>query len=973
MKLLSFLQLKFTRFCYQFFNTACEIVYITPVICTLLLPREINFMKQYFLRIVLVMGAFSTFCASYAEDKTTPPDHTPRVLMRAPAGDRYVEINPLGETILPNGRKVTPKGHLFRVRPHPYGLAVSPDGRWLVAACSGGPQLSILDLADPDAPVHTTVGGENVAGILDAVFMGLGFSPDSGVVYVAGGSDWSIMGFDLVTRERVCRISCDHKCGGERYRHGYVGDLRLSSDGSLIYAVDQSNFRMLVVDIAAQKVINSIPVGRYPFGITLSPDGRRAYVANVGMYEYAYMRDASGRVAKLHFPPYGVPSKEAEEGVVINSEESDGKEVHVPGLGDPNDLRAMSVWTVDISLPGEEKVVDKTKTGHLVGEKLEEFPAVGGSSPNSLVATEACIYVSNGSNDSVTVVDTQTGKRKLDINLDFHSEASRLRGMIPFGLALSPDRKTLYVAEAGINAVGVIDVAAGRVLGHIPTAWFPSKLAVSQDGKRLYVACAKGLGSGPNDGPGHNPEDPTGIGDLMRGYVAITDIPGTQEELDALTAQTIANNVALYPFEEDGREKGNPIPPAPKAWESPIKHVIYVTKENRTYDEVFGAWPNGRGDARVCRLGKPIDVSNKDNTKTVTNVVLMPNHLALAKRFSMSDNYYCDSDHSVDGHRWLVGVYPNEFMECRIGESAKGHGPGNHAFIGSSGAVYPEDYNEGGAIWEHFDRNNVRFRNFGLGFEFKPQDEEQSYHDTGIRLTINYPIPKVLFDNTSRQYATYNTDIPDQFRFEQFEREYRERWLSGKEPFPDIITLMLPNDHGEGERPEYGYPFWGSYMCDNDLALGRLVELISHGPFWKECAIFVTEDDAQGYRDSVDAHRSICMVISPYARQDYVSHRHASMSSILKTIFLILGLPALNQYDGFASDLSDMFATTPDNAEPYNALPVNPEIFDPQKALDPFDMEFNWRALEVREPIDNQHYLDTDPYGQNGPAGHTPR
>jgi phospholipase C len=159
------------------------------------------------------------------------------------------------------------------------------------------------------------------------------------------------------------------------------------------------------------------------------------------------------------------------------------------------------------------------------------------------------------------------------------------------------------------------------------------------------------------------------------------------------------------------------------AWASPIKHVIYVTKENRTYDEVFGALPGGRGDAELCRLGRPIDVSNRDGSRTVQDVVLMPNHIALAKRFAINDNFYCDSDHSVDGHRWLVGTYPNEFMEARIGQSASGDGPGNHAFIGSSGAIYPEDYNEAGSIWEHFERNGIGFFNYGLGFEFKPQDE----------------------------------------------------------------------------------------------------------------------------------------------------------------------------------------------------------------------------------------------------------
>ncbi len=398
-----------------------------------------------------------------------------------------------------------------------------------------------------------------------------------------------------------------------------------------------------------------------------------------------------------------------------------------------------------------------------------------------------------------------------------------------------------------------------------------------------------------------------------------------------------------------------------------------MAKENRTYDEVFGALEGGRGDAELCRLGRPIDVSNEDGSRTVEGVVLMPNHIALAKRFAINDNFYCDSDHSTDGHRWLVGTYPNEFMEAKIGESAGGRGPGNFAFIGSSGAVYPEDYNEAGAVWEHFARNGVRFFNFGLGFEFKPQDERQEYKYTGIRLSINYPMPQPLFENTSRKYATYNTNIPDQFRMDMFEEEFKEKWLSGKEPFPQVITMMLPNDHGSGERPDDGYPYWGSYMSDNDLALGRLVELISHSPYWKETAIFVTEDDAQGYRDTVDAHRSICMIISPYAKQNHISHTHSSFGSMLKSMFLILGLPPLNQYDGFSSDLHDMFTTDPANAEPYNALPVNKEIFDPEKAFDPFDREFNWEAVNEFVPLDDQEFLDSDDYGHSGGSGHTPR
>ena len=660
--------------------------------------------------------------------------------------------------------------------------------------------------------------------------MGLAIAPDNKTLYVAGGGDWSVTAFDLEARSRLFRIDCAHDADGQDFRHGYAGDLRLSKDGKTMYVCDQSNFRMLIIDTEQQAVIRSIPVGRYPFGIALSTDEKHAYIANVGIYEYAYFRTEDGQFAKLPFPPYGVPSQEAEEGITIDG-------VVVPGLGDPNDIAGMSVWKVRIARSGNEKVVDKSKTGHLVGEQLEDFPAVGGSSPNSIAVTKSHVYVSNGSNDSITVIRARSGKREEDIDLILHPEAANLRGMIPFGVALSPDHETLYVAEAGVNAIGVIRLDDHQVLGHIPTAWFPSKLAVSPDGKRLYVACAKGIGSGPNAGPNHKEGDPTGIGALMRGYIHVLELPQSQEELDALTRRVVENNVTMIPAESDTRPPNHPIPPSPGKWQSPIKHVIYVTKENRTYDEVFGALPGGRGDAELCRLGRPIDVSSEDGTRTVKDVVLMPNHIALAQRFAINDNFYCDSDHSVDGHRWLVGTYPNEFMEARIGQGAEGNGPGNFSFIGSSGAIYPEDYNEAGAIWEHFDRNGIRFFNFGLGFEFKPQDEEQEYRYTGIRLNINYPLPQPLFENTSRIFATYNTNIPDQFRMDMFEQEFREKWVSGKEPFPDVITMMLPNDHGAGERPEDGYPFWGSYMSDNDLALGRLVELISHSPWWHETVI----------------------------------------------------------------------------------------------------------------------------------------
>ncbi|MGH9453386.1 MAG: phosphoesterase, partial [Terriglobia bacterium] len=191
------------------------------------------------------------------------------------------------------------------------------------------------------------------------------------------------------------------------------------------------------------------------------------------------------------------------------------------------------------------------------------------------------------------------------------------------------------------------------------------------------------------------------------------------------------------------------------------------------------------------------------------------------------------------------------------------------------------------------------------------------------------PMPEVLFENTSRSYPTFNTNISDQYRLKQFENEFNLRYASGKDPLPQFLFIWLPDDHTADPRPADGYPYRASYVADNDLALGKLVELFSHSIYWKDMAIFVTEDDAQSGTDHVDAHRSILMTISPYARPG-VSHVHTSMMSLLKTIDLILNLPYLNQYDAAATDLSDCFTATPDFT-PYVALPPDLRIFDPSR------------------------------------------
>jgi hypothetical protein len=287
--------------------------------------------------------------------------------------------------------------------------------------------------------------------------------------------------------------------------------------------------------------------------------------------------------------------------------------------------------------------------------------------------------------------------------------------------------------------------------------------------------------------------------------------------------------------------------------------------------------------------------------------------------------------------------------------------PGNFGIVGASGAIYPEDYNEAGSIWDHFERNDVSFFNFGFGVELANSYADSTLKYFGVRPLVNYPVPGPMYDRTSKMYATYNMGIPDQFRADVFIQEFEEKWMGEGKNMPQVLTIILPNDHGSGERPEAGFPFRESYMMDNDLALGRIVEFLSHTPYWENMAIIITEDDSQDGVDHIDAHRSLLMVCSPYAKKDFVSHQHYSFGSIFKTFWNILGTPYLNQYDAGASDLSDMFTAEADFT-PYDAVMVDTRAFDPQKALDPFDENFDWEAViespDLDDPEDFQKAAD---------------
>ncbi len=917
-------------------------------------------MRDTLIIVIVILGSCQT-----REQLTSTP-----WIATAPAGDQYTAINRDGVTVIPNGRLITPAGKQIMVAPHPFGITLSPDGKTIITSNSGtGPfSISIIKEYNSSTPVIRQIPGaqeenddeeedeEDEEGeSLKAVFMGLAVSPDGTRVYVAGGQQNIIFIYNINTYKKLGQINCNKSFDGTDYSDGYIGDMILNKEGTRLYAVDQIGFRLMVIDTKTNQVISNVKTGRYPFGIILSPDEKTAYVANVGMFEYSYIKSLDKKRLKETAPKFPVSafgSKEMKEGVKNDS-------IEAAALGDPNAPESFSVWAIDVSKE-TPVVVSKIKTGILVGQEVEGIPAVGGSSPNSMVVTDEYVFVSNGNNDNISVIDAKQGEVVNTIELKLDARLGNLKGAIPFGLALSPDKKKLFVAEAGINAIAVIDVALQKVTGHIPAGWFPSKLKVTPDGKQLIVANAKGYGSGPNGGKNFMPVSGSSdyIGALMRGTVSVIDIP-TDEELKSYTEKVISNNFA---FREVSKSTTNsPIPVFPKEKESPIKYIVFISKENRTYDEVFGQLTNAKGDPSLSRYGANRTFTNRKKTITIENATIMPNHLALAKQFTFSDNFYVDADVSADGHRWLTNTYPNEWMEThhpaayggarKLKEESKA--PGKFGMTGASGAIYPEDYNQHGSMWEHMNRNGIEFFNFGFGVEFDAGSfADSTFKQGGVRYLVNYPLPGPLYDRTSRIFPTYNMAIPDQYRADMFIREIDEKYMKPKKDLPQVLTLQLLNDHGAGERAYAGFPFTESYMSDNDLALGRVVEYLSHLPQWKNMMIVVTEDDAQGGRDHIDAHRSLLMVISPYAKKDFNSTRHYSFGSIFKTFWNVLGIPYLNQYDFGVNDMGDCFLATPDFT-PYNALAVDPRVFDPQKALDPLDEKFDWEALTEGPRLDD--------------------
>ena len=834
---------------------------------------------------------------------------------RAPAGSRPA-IRRSTTSILPGGRIIAPAGIRLPTGPGAFGLAVSPSGK-AFATANGGPGMNSITIAERDKNGGWQVRQWNARGPDDpgdletewrGVSLGLEFSGER-AVFASEGNTGRISVLDWGTERRR---TIELNQGG--FKDSYSGDLAFDASAGLLYAADQANFRVVAIEARSRQAIASVPVGRLPFALALSPDRRTLYVTNAGMFQYRAIPGADPRQARatgLPFPAFGFPSPEAANGAQRTTARGP---VDVPGLGDPNARESNSLCVVDVSDPSSPKVEAFIPTGVPFGEASD-----GGSSPSGVLATAEQVFVSNANDDSITVIDAHSNRVEAEIPIRIPG-LERLRGVLPVGMAYQEDAGRLLVAEAGINAVGVIDVKGRRVLGHIPVGWFPTRVALS--GGQIVAANARGNGAGPNDPDNARPR---------QGSVSVFPPPGDAE----LAADT------AFVMEANGfRERAGAPPPLPAG----IRHVVLIVKENRTYDEVLGDIPEAsNGPAMwapaLARLGTRGFVDGHRQRLSIKDINVTPNHHAIARQWVFSDNFYADSEVSVDGHHWLTGAYPNAWTESSLlaayspgkKEFRLGEAPGRLIFAGSDASVHPEEQPQGGTIWHRLARNGIPFLNFGEGFELAGVDEGKDLEPTGARFLTNVPMPEPLYSNTSRQYPGFNMNIPDQYRATQFIREIDERFVKTGAELPRFLYIHLPNDHMAAARPEDGYPYEESFVADNDLALGRILEYLSGTKWWKEMAVFITEDDPQGGVDHVDAHRTVLLGAGPWFKRNYVSHVNSSFPGLLKTIFRLLGLPPLNLFDASAADLSDCFARTPDPAV-YRAKEVDKRLFDPAVA-----------------------------------------
>jgi len=802
------------------------------------------------------------------------------ILISQPAPPERVGPLPDGGFLLATGWKVKPAGKQVPLDTLPMSTALSKDGKYLIVLNGGyrPPCLIVLETAG-----MTEVGRVPLA---DA-WLGLTFSPDGRKVYAGGGSRGSVFELDFAEGKLSLAREIPLVDPKQLAWQDFAGDVAVSGDGRLIYAAMLYRDTIAVVNPQSGMVIERFKTGRRPYRIFFHPDGKSFFVTS--------WADAA----------------------LLHHKTDTGERLETVRLGaHPTDI----VWSARRPEGEEARNAD----------------------------WKARLFIPAANTNRTYVVGVTEAKRLRVIEtINVAMTPMQPLGMTPSAAALSPDEKALYVVCSDANAVAVVDVseATSRVMGFLPVGWYPTAARVIP-GNRLVVLNGRGGRSYPNP-RGPNPlRRPAGsqvgiealqyVAGIQTGTASVIE-PFTLDQLEAYTRTVLANS----PYRdsklevEAGIPDGNPVPQAP-GMPTPIRYVIYIVKENRSYDQVFGDLGKGNGDPSLVIF---------DERST-------PNHRKLAREFVLFDNFYVNADVSADGHNWSTAAIAPDYVQ-KLWPNSYARRRRHSDYVNQD----PASGVPAGYIWNNALAAGVTVRNYGHQVDNKAKPGPDGIQVERVR-------DPQLAKLTNMKFRGFDTDYPDVERAKVFLEDLAEFEKKGE--MPRFILMRLGNNHTSGTTPGRIAPL--SAMADNDLAFGRIVEAVSRSRFWPETAIFVLEDDAQNGADHVDSHRSPAFILSPYTRRGAIDSTMYNTTSMLRTMELILGLRPMTMFDAGARPMFAAFSHKPDMT-PYKAemprVPLderNPAQsptaarsmkldFSEADLIDDFELnEILWLAIRKTEP-----------------------
>lgn len=677
----------------------------------------------------------------------------------------------------------------------------------------------------------------------------------------------------------------------------------------------QSKQSLQLIDAKKELILDSIEIAKSWLGLKFSSDEKYLFAGGgndnwILQYEIEHskliLKDSIklGKKWPNKISPAGIDIDDARHLLYVVTK--DNNSLYIIDLLTKNILQQVKLdgeaYTCLLSSDKNELYIscwgcDKLTVFNTTERKIDSQIPVG-DNPNDICITKnnKFLFVANANDNSVSVINIKERKVIESLTASLFPDAPP--GSTSNGLALSEDNKTLFIANADNNCLAVFDVGNpgfSTSKGFIPVGWYPTSVKVV--GKKIWVTNGKGFSSFANpQGPdptkkkqkvnyqsGEKEKEVQYIAGLFKGSMSIIDMP-SQKQLANYARQVYKNTP--YSKEKESMsmiEAGNPVP-AKLGDPSPIKHVFYIVKENRTYDQVLGDVKEGNGDTSLVLFGERIT----------------PNQHKLVKDFVLLDNFYVDGEVSADGHNWSMGAYATDYLEKNWVTSYGGRGGGYDAE-----GTRKIANNKGDFIWGACKKAGVSYRTYG---EFTE----------GSKANL-----AVLDDHFCPYFVGWDLKVPDTTRYFQWAQEFDS--LVAANALPSFMSLRFPNDHTAGLSKGKPTPY--AYVADNDLAVGMFLEHLGNSPVWKESVVFILEDDAQNGPDHVDAHRSTAYVAGPYVKRNYVDHTPYTTSGMLHTIELILGIAPMSQYDAGATPLWRSFTATPDYTS-FKALPSNIDLND---------------------------------------------